>query len=68
MPMISPAAVVIIASLMPPERFSGLPRPWTEIDAKTRIMPVTVPSSPSSGATPATASRMFRWRLMRTAS
>ena len=44
-----PAAVVISASDMPPARTVGLPTPCPVIAVNVRIMPATVPSSPSNG-------------------
>ena len=52
-----PSSVVIRASLMPPDMSRGSPVPNRVITRKVSIMPVTVPSRPSSGATaPSTAS------------
>ena len=48
-----PAAVVMRASEMPAETVS-FDTPPTAMPAKALIMPVTVPSIPSSGAEPAT--------------
>ena len=49
MAIVNPAAVVIRASEMPPASCAGSPTPTTVIAVNTRIMPMTVPSRPSSG-------------------
>src|SRR5690606_24471453 len=48
-----PSTVVMSAVEIPPAISFGSPVPNSVIDSKVRIMPVTVPSRPSSGATAA---------------
>jgi hypothetical protein len=58
----SPAAVATSASAMPPESIRGSPAPPALMALKALMMPVTVPSSPSSGDTPAIVPSVFRKR------
>src|SRR5579862_8060163 len=58
----SPAAVAIRASEMPPESARGSPMPPSWIAWKARMMPVTVPRSPSSGEMPAMVPSVLRKR------
>ena len=55
--MIRPYSVVTSASEMPEESRLGSPVPNTVISLKVLIMPVTVPSRPSSGEVAAVSER-----------
>src|SRR5438094_608894 len=57
-----PATVQISASAMPPESARGSPMPPAWMTLKERMMPVTVPSRPSSGDTPAIVPSVLRKR------
>ena len=57
-----PATVAISASAMPPESARGSPMPPASMALKERMMPVTVPSRPSSGDTPAMVPSVLRKR------
>ena len=45
---------------MPPARAAALPTPLTVMAVKTLIMPMTVPSRPSSGVIEAIVPRVLR--------
>ena len=53
MATISPSSVVTRASDMPPDSIFGSPVPYSVMISKVEIIPVTVPSRPSRGATAA---------------
>jgi len=55
-----PVWVVIRAIEMPPAMARELPVPKTEITLKVSIIPSTVPSSPSNGATAASTAMAAR--------
>ncbi len=57
-----PVWVVTRATEMPPARARALPVPKSLITWKVSIMPSTVPSRPSSGAT-AASTPMASWRI-----
>src|SRR2546429_938493 len=57
-----PATVQIRASAMPPESARGSPMPPASMALKERMIPVTVPSSPRSGETPAMVPSVLRKR------
>src|SRR5208283_384025 len=59
---VSPAAVVISASPMPPDSTRGSPSPLAVMALNAWMIPATVPSRPSSGATAAMVPRVLRKR------